>query len=310
MKTFQQYLTEAPQWQYSLFDMITSTYLRSVNYQKGNTIVVPLQNALLERHFDIKQKVAAHVASIDKIDELRKIQNKKSKHISASTEPDRGMVEGGIWGGSGAVFILRGDLLVFGGQDVWSAPTKQGTRVTTLYNINEEVDQSLSFRYYDSLWESLNKALKPAIPKLPNYDQEVEFDMSTKVPERIHVINNYLRMVVDGNIDGATSQHKRIVSNIKRQVITDWFDFWNKEFKTNNAIWKSRLFSGNSPSNAPYNEVVLSNFSIEKVIAIEDSYEDYVRNGYEPINPKNLELVPDDMELYNETIRLIVMLGD
>lgn len=281
MITFKDFLAEAPQWQNSLFDLIMTDYMISLN-NVGNvrtTIAIPLSHSVLTEYFNFKNRKVAHIADITELPNLATLQRKKSKHISATTKFTKDLALEGIWGGGGTVFILRGDILVGADEDIWSVPTKQGTRVIDLSRLirtNNPIYKKVEASYTKYMWEVIEKELRAyGLKNLPSWTEEAPINLSKSFTERTSGLANYFNRIMQGYVEGTTPKIQKDIGKIKNRIITKYMDYWARLFSAPTDTWFDILFSKmkNPIDDFGYNEVVLSNFTIEKVITLID--EDY-----------------------------------
>lgn len=274
MTTFKQFLSEKLRWQKSLFYIITSDYIQKIGGAKSyETVVVPLKHSFLSKYFGPLHKKAIHISSLSAYKDIKNLEGKKSKHISTMDTLDRTIVRHGMWGGSGAGFVLEGDMLINSQYDVWSVPTKQGTRVIELANIEgmtQSTRDTITNRYtkevFDALLEVVNKY---KINEWPGFDDEVKLRTGYTTTQNMMQLSNYFERIDEGYVRGIEPKHEQALRRIKNEFITKFMDFWSKEFASNKELWKQLLYTDQREEGI-YNEIVLSNFSIKSIIVLVD----------------------------------------
>lgn len=237
MKTYNQFITEAAQYQNSIFYLLFAVPYKKLNPETN--AILPLSQAMIERTIGTVPIYAAHVTSIENLETLKKLQNKRSKQISTYTAENSigAMSKFGIWGGAGIVAIVRGFSVAGMGSDLGSAPDKKGTR-------------TISMRTKD-----FPENVTPFINKV--------------VALREKLLDKYLKGSRDPKIISDTD------NTIKFKMIKDYFDaieILMKKYKK--ELHDALMGYAVSQSGAGrlgnidnfYDEVVVSNFKIVKLI--------------------------------------------
>ena len=171
MKTyieFTEYLSEAVQWQRSLFDhlfyeseaLIAADQFGEPSYDENNekdinskgfttertqyifqkkgdrAFHIPLNAKLLERFTSAIKITAAHATGVKGLENLIKIQKKRTKQISTYTVDNFGTLIDGIWSdhGGGVIAIVKGQAVGGLDRDIMSKVDKQGKRVLDIGN--------------------------------------------------------------------------------------------------------------------------------------------------------------------------------
>lgn len=272
MLTFRKYLIERPQWQTSLISLVLGDNLMQMSNSPYN-VVFPLKMAA--KHFP-QTVTTAHIASIRRVDEIVKLQNKKSKHLSTLTKFEKAeFLKGGLHGGGGTVYLLTGTPLVGGRRDIWSMPTKQGTRLITLWQLigkQEQLLSSIAKDYYEALWSIVTKVLRRYEKDLAPYEFDYTYPGLNEVSDTLQRI---LEMLQDFEDEGGPNA-KKVFGKVTNEILRGYMDFWDSYVKSNKDFMRSILFGERRDKSitATYNEVVLSNFEVNEVHTIIESIED------------------------------------
>jgi hypothetical protein len=126
MKSFKQYLKEAPAWTESL-----STMLFDLPREGLKDLKIPLSSPIFKRIWpeSIRSKVF-HLTDDDGVRKLKKMQGGK-KSISAFYNMEDYIIQSGIKSEGGYVVELEGDVLAAAPDDISSQPDKTGRRWLT-----------------------------------------------------------------------------------------------------------------------------------------------------------------------------------
>ena len=130
MKSFKQYLKEAPAWTESL-----STMLFDLPREGLKDLKIPLSPAIFKRIWpeSVRSRVF-HLTDDEGIRTLKKIQGKK-KSISAFYNIEDFILSSGIKTNGGYVVELEGDVLAAAPDDISSQPDKTGRRWLTFSSL-------------------------------------------------------------------------------------------------------------------------------------------------------------------------------
>ena len=130
MKTFKQYIKEAPAWTESL-----STMLFDLPREGLKDLKIPLSPAIFKRIWpeSIRSK-AFHLTDDEGVRKLKKIQGGK-KSISAFYNIKDFIIQSGIKSEGGYVVELEGDVLAAAPDDISSQPDKTGRRWLTFSSL-------------------------------------------------------------------------------------------------------------------------------------------------------------------------------
>ena len=130
MKSFKQYLKEAPAWTESL-----STMLFDLPREGLKDLKIPLSPAIFKRIWpeSVRSRVF-HLTDDEGIRKLKKIQGKK-KSISAFYNIEDYILSSGIKTDGGYVVELEGDVLAAAPDDISSQPDKTGRRWLTFSSL-------------------------------------------------------------------------------------------------------------------------------------------------------------------------------
>jgi len=120
MKTFKEYIVEAPVWQQSTSKMV-------FGWTSFDYAMLPLSSSMLSRTMKQNRDRVFHVLGEDDIGNLIKLQGKK-KSIAAFYRMEADSIEDGVQSGGAIVAELEGKVLFSGEEDVMSKPDKTGRR--------------------------------------------------------------------------------------------------------------------------------------------------------------------------------------
>ncbi len=120
MKTFKEYIVEAPVWQQSTSKMV-------FGWTSFDYAMLPLSSSMLSRTMKQNRDRVFHVLGEDDIGNLIKLQGKK-KSIAAFYRMEADSLEDGVQSGGAIVAELEGKVLFSGEEDVMSKPDKTGRR--------------------------------------------------------------------------------------------------------------------------------------------------------------------------------------
>ena len=120
MKTFKEYIVEAPVWQQSTSKMV-------FGWTSFDYVMLPLSSSMLSRTMKQNRDRVFHVLGEDDIGNLIKLQGKK-KSIAAFYRMEADSIEDGVQSGGAIVAELEGKVLFSGEEDVMSKPDKTGRR--------------------------------------------------------------------------------------------------------------------------------------------------------------------------------------
>jgi len=270
MKSFKQYLSEEVKWTQGTFYQL---FYKEVREREG--CMIPLQQSMIEKTIGTVPMYAAHVLGVNNLQNLIKIQNKRGKQISAFTvESGFGsLTSGGVWGGAGIVAILKGYAMTGGPTDLMSVVDKKGTRF-------------IDVGYGSFLW----LRAKRLGGDLTRFEEQVE-DLKDKIFQNEMKSNKDIQEFVEGDFEFSVDAGVYKQSDLK-QVVLYWIN-------TNDNMAKSRMirafYEGIVPimkkhkkilhdvllewvkeqagsqrtqilSGANYDEIILSNFKIVKLI--------------------------------------------
>lgn len=277
-------INEEVRWQKSLFDHLfidtikiqdfnpdsgynevtEYPYLIQSNHKKFWTPVVPSMMERMQLH---RRMAACHVLGIEKLTKLINLQGKRSRQISVFTSDVEGYISAsGIWGGGGLVAILTGDVNVGAAADIMSVVDKKGQR---LIDLGPEPDFQGEFPFdvydepaYNKLWNALVDMRVPILAELKSTGEE------PPVPEQIRRNTLGSRMLVDDNSFTGEQKAKAIKQYIDsvEKVISKHRDVFHEMFfahvERQSTAWEDLI--------EDYDELVMGNFTIEKLYVISE----------------------------------------
>jgi hypothetical protein len=270
MKTFKQYLSEEVKWTQGAFYQL---FYKEVREQEG--CMIPLQHSLIEKTIGTVPMYAAHVLGVNNLQNLIKIQNKRGKQISAFTaESGFGpLTSGGVWGGAGIVAILKGYAMAGGATDIMSVVDKKGTRFIDVgsgsYMNSKADDFGGSLAEFEEQVDDLkDKIFQNEMKSNKDIQEFVEGDFNFSMDAGVYKQSDLKQVVlywIDNNDNMAKSRmirafYEGIVPIMKKhkKILHDVLLEWVKE--------QAGPYRSQTLSRANYDEIVLSNFKIIKLI--------------------------------------------
>lgn len=275
MKSFKEVVNEEVQWQRSLFDHIfmeaDGLLADDKEYifqdEKDKSFHLILDQKFMERVSTPVRLIAAHSSGVKSLDKLKKLQNKRTKQISAFTVDNIGTMLYGIWDdGGGVITILEGTALMGQAGDIMSKPDKKGARVI---DISGDSDSSImSSSYIESFLDGKSNQYKLLLQKLVIFKQSLLKKLRDEYGDKE---NDYTPYDISGDVKQKYIKQyfagtERIIKSEKEyrkvfnEIIMRWPNMQSKKWT-----------SGSKYLN--YDEIVLSDFKILQVYYIEEALE-------------------------------------
>ncbi len=275
MKSFKEVVNEEVQWQRSLFDHIfmeaDGLLADDKEYifqdEKDKSFHIILDQKFIERVSTPVRLIAAHSSGVKGLDKLKKLQNKRTRQISAFTVDNIGTMLYGIWDdGGGVITILEGTALMGQAGDIMSKPDKKGARVI---DISGDSDSSImSSSYIESFLDGKSNQYKLLLQKLVIFKQSLLKKLRDEYGDKE---NDYTPYDISGNVKQKYIRQyvagtERIIKSEKEyrkvfnEIIMRWPNMQSKKWT-----------SGSKYLN--YDEIVLSDFKILQVYYIEEALE-------------------------------------
>jgi len=289
MKTFKQYLKEAPPaWTESL-----STMLFDLPRAGYKDVKIPLSPAIFKRIWpdSIRSKVF-HLTDFSGIEKLKKMQGKK-KSISAFYNIAVDRIDYGIQTEGGYVVEMDADVLVAAPDDIGSQPDKTGRRWLT--------------------WSTILNMGGNKIKKMEKDLKELLMGLIMKYaddPGKSGMPNVNKSWIALGKEYGSRSRED---NKIKSQIIKDYLDGMEKIMKKYSAKLKSVLLdyvkiraskpepdSGDVPE---WDELVVNNFKIQKIHVNPEFSPDFEDD--DDIDGFPFEMWNDDQKLSDHIAKIV-----
>jgi len=265
MKSFKQYLKEAPAWTESL-----STMLFDLPREGLKDLKIPLSPAIFKRIWpeSVRSRVF-HLTDDEGIRTLKKIQGKK-KSISAFYNIEDFILSSGIKTNGGYVVELEGDVLAAAPDDISSQPDKTGRR-----------------------WLTFSSLMNPSTASDPGLGGKVKLKRIEKDLENLLVdilvkndMGPYKKGLTTKELNrGWSYLGKSTGGKVKSIIIKDYIDGMEKIMKkyskplksvfTDYAFDKELVPDPDSGDKALWDEVVVNNFKIKKIHVTEEFGEDF-----------------------------------
>jgi hypothetical protein len=265
MKSFKQYLKEAPAWTESL-----STMLFDLPREGLKDLKIPLSPAIFKRIWpeSVRSRVF-HLTDDEGIRTLKKIQGKK-KSISAFYNIEDFILSSGIKTNGGYVVELEGDVLAAAPDDISSQPDKTGRR-----------------------WLTFSSLMNPSTASDPGLGGKAKLKRIEKDLESLLVdilvkndMGPYKKGLTTKELNrGWSYLGKSTGGKVKSIIIKDYIDGMEKIMKkyskplksvfTDYAFDKELVPDPDSGDKALWDEVVVNNFKIKKIHVTEEFGEDF-----------------------------------
>lgn len=262
-------LLEEVRWQQGLFDHLFLSKDKvsgeiSVANKDSENYFIPIVPSMFSRMDFVKRMYAFHNFGTKNLKTLINIQGQKTKQISVFTsDPDGDIVDAGIWGGTGLVALVQGDVYAGYMQDIMSIVDKKGTRLIDLgpeaqIPMTDNLLNILASNSYNNFWNDLKKIREPLLQKINEYiSNYVDNLEDIKGNFKFKVIKEFI-----DNLEPVLLKHKKIFT-----------EFYFSHVESQGTKWKDVLEN--------YDELVMGNFTIKKLYVITDDYSDPVKHFVE-----------------------------
>jgi len=246
MKTFKEYIVEAPVWQQSTSKMV-------FGWTSFDYAMLPLSSSMLSRTMKQNRDRVFHVLGEDDIGNLIKLQGKK-KSIAAFYRMEADSIEDGVQSGGAIVAELEGKVLFSGEEDVMSKPDKTGRRWIAFDVATGE-----------------NKGVQPIHAQIKKDFEKMISDILKK--EKVKHPSN-----IDGTLQAWSNYGNNSDGKTKARLIKGYFDGLEsilKNKKYQDAISKNfyGYMKDKSGDMASWDEQIVNEISIKKFHFLEEALE-------------------------------------
>ena len=283
-------------WQKSLFDHLFLTKNKvtdeiTVTEKNSQNYFIPLVPSMFNRMNIVKKMYAFHNFGPNNIKNLIEIQGKKTKQISVFTsDPDGDIVDAGIWGGTGLVALVEGDVFVGYMSDIMSIVDKKGTRLIDIgpeaqINFDTEFTNILNSDSYKSFYQELQNIKAPLLDKINDYIKNYVGSIDEiKGKFKFNLIKEFIE-----KLEPVLMNNKKVFTNM-------YFSYVEKQ----GTNWKEVL--------QEYDELVMGNFTIKKLYVIKDDYSEPMQHFIEGLPKRkfcpNIDLITKKAIKDNDCIEL------
>jgi len=246
MKTFKEYIVEAPVWQQSTSKMV-------FGWTSFDYAMLPLSSSMLSRTMKQNRDRVFHVLGEDDIGNLIKLQGKK-KSIAAFYRMEADSIEDGVQSGGAIVAELEGKVLFSGEEDVMSKPDKTGRRWIAFDVATGE-----------------NKGVQPIHAQIKKDFEKMISDILKK--EKVKHPSN-----IDGTLQAWSNYGNNSDGKTKARLIKGYFDGLEsilKNKKYQDAISKNfyGYMKDKSGDMGSWDEQIVNEISIKKFHFLEEALE-------------------------------------
>lgn len=294
MKTFNQFLqNEEVQWTKSLFDHLfvldhdglgghalarkisqakkTNPNAENMDYvipEDAEDFLIPLVPSMIERVVGSVVTYGIHASDAGNLENLIKLQGKKTKQISVFTTDENGELAYGIWGGGGVYSVCKGNVYAGASADLMSVVDKQGRRLINLapgtdFADNVDYEEIFSSSDFRKLWADLKRFRGGLVKKLVPIGKKTITDSNLYVNHAIDsskvsgsVKSQFIKQYIDG-VEKLLVKHSKVFARI-------YISWARKQSKKWNFVAGS------------YDEMVMGNFEILKVYVTEQYQEEFI----------------------------------
>ena len=294
MYSFKEFLEEEARWTKGTFYNI---FLQEVIDQTG--LILPLSPSVFEKTVGSVPIYAAHVLGYENVKNLLKIQNKKTKQLSAFTMENRGakdaLSRSGMWGGRGVVAIVKGYALASGPSDIMSVPDKNGIRYINIDPM-------------DSLFGYFARKNKTNILEFGSELEDMKYEVYEKEAQNNEgIIDNFGEASIKQNRAEILKWINDNDNKAKQRMIKDFYDrlvpLMNKyKEKIQKVIlsWakEQSVETKQRSTTSFYDEVVLSNFKVLKLFVTDKETVDKLKKEVRgvPVVYTDLERISYDVD--------------
>ncbi len=250
---------------------------------------LPLVPAMIERVVGSVVTYGIHASSPENLENLMKLQSKKSKQVSVYTTDEEGRMTSGVHGGGGVYSILKGNVYAGGSTDIMSIVDKQGRRLVDLGPKSE-----LAFAYdYDDVVRS--SAYKKMWMDLLTFRKSIINNLVALGKKSIGDEKKYVERAID-------TSSPLVNGSIKRDFIKKYIDGTEKILKKHKDVfakmyigWARKQSSSWNSVAESYDELVMGNFEIVAVYIEDHMEEDFIMHFSG--DPDDAYFTIDDYEL-------------
>ena len=237
----------------------------------------------------LPRKRVYHAADLNNLKYMKALQGKK-KSLSAFTDTnDADLISDGIWGGGGAVYQLDADILVSGPRDIMSRPDKSGRRWVELQMLGKYTDENdrIARAHLDDIEIDGKKVLLRLYKRYTGKNasgSNIQDQWMFTDPRRIQNPDKYYAQPADLKITFKKRTYGEGMSNKDRNMILahmvkDYLDMMaglvkKHRVKLKEIFFRSALSNVDSRRLNPneyYNELVVNNIQIEKLLIVQES---------------------------------------
>jgi len=274
MKTFKEYIVEAPVWQQSTSKMV-------FGWTSFDYAMLPLSSSMLSRTMKQNRDRVFHVLGEDDIGNLIKLQGKK-KSIAAFYRMEADSLEDGVQSGGAIVAELEGKVLFSGEEDVMSKPDKTGRRWIAFDVATGE-----------------NKGVQPIHAQIKKDFEKMISDILKK--EKVKHPSN-----IDGTLQAWSNYGNNSDGKTKARLIKGYFDGLEsilKNKKYQDAISKNfyGYMKDKSGDMGSWDEQIVNEISIKKFHFLEEALEWVISREPKELSkgiPFKIWSTAEDLEAY------------
>ena len=294
MKTFKQYLKEAPpKWTESL-----STMLFDLPRAGLKDVLIPISPAILKRIWPKPPRTTVfHLTDYEGIKKLKKLQGSK-KSISSFFNITARAIDDGVATSGGYAVELIGDILAAAPDDLSTQPDKTGRRWLTLSTLLNPID----FGHFGDgigggkalkgMENDINEMMIEIIMQYADDPQYMPNTNKSWIALRQEYLNEkkILSLIIKDYIDGMEKIMKKYSAKLK-SVLLDYV--------------KKRALEPDPDSGdvAEWDEIVVNNFKIQKIHVGWEYAEDF--EGDDDIEGFPFETYPDSGDLADYITRTV-----
>jgi len=294
MKTFKQYLKEAPpKWTESL-----STMLFDLPRAGLKDVLIPISPAILKRIWPKPPRTTVfHLTDYAGIKKLKGLQGKQ-KSISAFFNITARAIDDGVATSGGYAVELIGDILAAAPDDISTQPDKTGRRWITLSTLLNPIDFSHlgngigGSKTLKGMENDINEMMIEIIMQYADDPQYMPDTNKSWIALRQEYLNEkkILSLIIKDYIDGMEKIMKKYSAKLK-SVLLDYV--------------KKRVLEPDPDSGdvAEWDEIIVNNFKIQKIHVGWEYAEDF--EGDDDIEGFPFETYPDSGDLVDYITRTV-----
>jgi hypothetical protein len=245
MKTFKQYIKEAPAWTQS-----ASILLFSLPQSDLDSVKIPLSSSIFKRLWPkpVRSRVF-HLTDDGGLRKLKKLEGGK-RSISAFYNIKTAAIQDGIQTAGGYVVEMDADVLAAAPDDIGTQPDKTGRRWIQLYILINDMDSKGSLRGFEN---DIEKMMIDIVKKYSDNKTITDInDAWESLGQEYRKKPKDLSKIIKDYIDGMENLMKKYSKPLK----SIFFDY---------AFDKELVPDPDSGDLALWDEIVVNNFKVKKV---------------------------------------------